>query len=33
MIDTFSFLGPSSESKPKNCSNNVDNIVFSSKGW
>ena len=32
MIDTFSFLGPSSKRKPKNCSNNVDNIVFSSKG-
>ena len=32
MIDTFSFLRPSYKRKPKNCSNNVDNIVFSSKG-
>lgn len=32
MIDAFYFLGPSSKSKPKTCSNNVDNIVFSSKG-
>ena len=29
----FYFLGPSSKSKPRTCSNNIGNIVFSSKGW
>lgn len=32
MIDIFYFLRPSSKSKSKTCSNNVDHIVFSSKG-